>query len=96
MSKMINVHLVIIDPQKDFVDPKGALYVKGAEKDMDRLTKFVNRATQKLEDIHVTLDSHHLLDCAHPGFWRDSNGNPPNPFTIIAATEIEQGRWTMT
>ncbi len=94
MSKMINVHLVIIDPQQDFVDPKGALYVKGADKDMDRLTKFLDRAVHKIEDIHVTLDSHNYLDCAHPGFWRDSKGKQPNPFTIISAAEIEQGRWT--
>jgi len=94
MSKIYNVHLVVIDPQMDFVDPKGALYVKGAEKDMDRLAKFLYRAAKKIEDVHVTLDSHQLLDGAHPGFWRDSKGNPPAPFTIISAQDIEQGKWT--
>ena len=94
MSKATRVDLVVIDPQNDFCDPKGALYVKGAEKDMDRLTKFVNRTAKKLANIAVTLDSHHLLDLAHPGFWRDSKGKSPAPFTIISSSDIEQGRWT--
>ena len=33
MSKRIE--LLIIDPQNDFCDPSGALYVGGAENDMD-------------------------------------------------------------
>lgn len=91
---MKNVHLVLIDPQRDFCNPSGALYVKGAEKDMERLAKFVDRTHSKLNDIHVTLDSHHLIDVAHPGFWRDSAGKHPDPFTIIGSSDIESGKWT--
>jgi nicotinamidase-related amidase len=89
------VHLVVIDPQVDFCDPqKGTLYVKGAEKDMARLAQFVREKWKKLSDIHVTLDSHHIFDVAHPCFWVGKDGKNPAPFTIIAAADIETGRWT--
>ena len=88
------VHLVIIDPQVDFCDPQGALYVTGADRDICRLSDMLRRITTKLDDIHVTLDSHRLIDVAHPIFWKDSAGQSPAPFTIITAGEVESGRWT--
>lgn len=91
----MNVELLIIDPQVDFCDPKtGALYVKGAEQDIGRLARMVTRLASKLDDIHVTLDSHHFVDIAHPVFWRDSAGKNPAPFTLISAQDVETGRWT--
>lgn len=93
---MQKVHLVIIDPQNDFCDPKGALSVPGADQDMTRLALMIDRIGTKLEDIHVTLDSHHLVDIAHPIFWKDSAGNHPNPFTIITAADIKDDKWTTT
>jgi len=95
-KKMKNVHLVAIDPQTDFCDPKGNLYVAGAEKDMARLAKMVDRVSDKLEDIHVTLDSHHFVDVAHPIFWKAANGSHPSPFTIITTSDVKNGIWTPT
>ena len=43
MSKRIE--LLVIDPQVDFCDPKGALYVPGAEHDMKRLSAMIRRLT---------------------------------------------------
>jgi nicotinamidase-related amidase len=88
------VHLVIIDPQVDFCDATGALYVPGAEQDISRLARMVRRLAPKLEDIHVTLDSHRLIDVAHPIFWTNGSGQHPAPFTVITAAEVEEGRWT--
>ena len=56
----------------------------------------VRRLTPKLGDIHVTLDSHHFVDIAHPIFWKDGSGGHPAPFTIISAQNVETGRWTPT
>jgi nicotinamidase/pyrazinamidase len=93
MSKRIE--LLIIDPQVDFCDAqKGALYVPGAEQDMKRLATMVRRLKDKLDDIHVTLDSHHFIHIAHPIFWRDSNGKHPAAFTRITRSEVEDGVWT--
>jgi len=88
------VHLVVIDPQVDFCSPTGALYVTGAENDIQRLARMVNRLSNKIDDIHVTLDSHRLIDVAHPIFWKDSAGHTPAPFTIITRSDVESGRWT--
>ena len=90
------IHLVVIDPQVDFCDPKGNLYVKGAEKDMERLAGLVKRLKKKLDDVHVTLDSHHLVHITHPIFWKNSAGASPNPFTIISAQDVRDGSWTTT
>lgn len=91
-----NIHLVVIDPQVDFCDPNGALSVPGADQDMRRLAAMVARLSGKLDDIHVTLDSHRLIDVAHPIFWKDSNGRHPDPFTIIRADDVCSGRWAPT
>lgn len=91
----MNVHLLIIDPQNDFCDPdRGSLYVPGAAEDMERLAKMVARCSDRLADIHVTLDSHHVVDIAHPVFWTDGNGAAPNPFSQIVSDDVRAGRWT--
>ncbi len=93
MSKRIE--LLVIDPQVDFCDPlRGALYVPGAERDMTRLATMVRRLKDKLDDIHVTLDSHHYIHIAHPIFWRDSCGKRPAVFTRISKSDVEDGVWT--
>ena len=96
MSKK-RIELLIIDPQVDFCDPaRGALYVPGAEQDMSRLAGMIRRLKDKLDDIHVTLDSHHLIHIAHPIFWKDSKGSHPQAFTRISRVDVEEGVWTPT
>jgi nicotinamidase-related amidase len=74
--------------------PTGELYVAGAYEDMLRLASFIAKNKAKLYDIHVTLDSHHLLQVFHPLFWRDVTGKHPAPFTHITQDDIEKGVWT--
>lgn len=92
----MNIQLLLIDPQKDFCDPNGSLSVPGGVKDMDNVAKLIKDKGKKLDDIHITLDSHHLFDIAHPIYWRDSSGNNPTPFTIINPEDMENGTWTTT
>jgi len=92
----LKIDLVVIDPQLDFVDPNGSLFVPGAEKDMGRLASMVHRLKDKLNDIHITLDSHHKVDISHPIWWKNSAGKHPNPFTVITASEVADGTWTTT
>jgi nicotinamidase/pyrazinamidase len=95
MSQIKRVHLLAIDPQWDFCHPDGALFVPGATEDMnERLPAMIRRLGSKLDDIHVTLDCHHLIDVAHPAMWKDANGKQPGPFTIISATDVQDGVWT--
>ena len=97
----MNIQLIVIDPQVDFCDPNGALYVSGAEGDMARLADLVSRLGGeaagdkcKIDDIHVTMDSHRLVDISHPLWWKGSTGASPAPFTIITAQDMKDGKWT--
>jgi nicotinamidase/pyrazinamidase len=89
----MKLHLLIIDPQNDFCDPAGALYVRGADDDMKRLAGLIDRLGDRIEQVHVTLDAHHRLDISHPLWWRDEAGEHPRPFTTITAAEVRAGRW---
>lgn len=92
----MKLHLVVIDPQNDFCLPDGSLSVPGALGDMDRLARMIHRLGDKLDDIHVTLDSHRTVDISHPVWFRDANGDAPPAFTAVTAADVEAGRWIPT
>jgi len=92
----MNIHLLIIDPQNDFCHKDGSLFVPGATEDMERVAAMINRLKGKIDDIHVTLDSHRKVDIAHPIWWKDGDGNHPDPFTMITASDVADGVWTTT
>lgn len=88
MSRDKKVVLLTIDPQVDFCSPSGSLYVNGADKDMKRLSTMVKRIKGDLDDILVTIDSHHLVSIFHPIWWEDNHGNHPTPFTLINEADV--------
>jgi nicotinamidase/pyrazinamidase len=95
---MSRTQLLIIDPQNDFcdlpaapgnpADTMPALPVTGADADMQRTAALIDAAGDRLDAITITLDSHHRLDIAHPGFWRRADGAPVGPFTPITAAQV--------
>ncbi len=92
--KNLKIHMLVIDPQNDFMDINGAtLPVAGAKDDMIRLAGLIDRVGPKLADIHVTMDSHRLLDIAHPAWWVDQNRNNPAPFTMITVDDVANRIW---
>lgn len=82
------VVLLTIDGQFDFCDPSGALYVPGADKDMQRLAKMIKRIKGDLNDIIATVDSHRALHVAHPIMWIDAQGKHPKPYTLIQEDDV--------
>lgn len=92
----MKIHLLVIDPQVDFCSPTGNLFVTGADQDVVRLSKMIDRLRGKIDDIHVTLDSHNDIHVAHPIFWVNSSGQHPNPFTLISEDDVVKGVWTTT
>lgn len=108
----MKAHLVIIDPQNDFMDilakpgdpvglaiPGGPTFratlpVPGALADMQRVAELLKRTGDRLDDVHVTLDSHRVIDVAHPGFWRDASNHEPPPFTMITYDDVKNDIWT--
>jgi nicotinamidase/pyrazinamidase len=104
----LKVQLVVIDPQNDFMgedngDPytvqmgtgtqRSTLPVAGAVSDMQRLAEMLDRVSDKIEGVQVTLDSHRVIDVGHPGMWRNSNGDSPGPLTMISVSDIENDIW---
>lgn len=89
--------LLLIDPQNDFCDLPAtasgtpALPVAGADADMRRVADLIERGGAGLDDIVITLDSHHRVDIAHPTFWRTGDGAAVAPFTAITAAQVRVG-----
>lgn len=77
------IHVICIDDQNDFVNPNGALYVKGGEENVKRAAKMIERLTPHIADIHLTMDSHHKWDISHPRMWCDEQGVSPPPITGV-------------
>ena len=92
----MKVHVFGIDCQNDFCNPKGNLFVAGADKDMVRFAAMIKRLSKKIDAIHMTLDSHNTLHIAHPIFWKNSSGQHPNPFTLITEEDVVKGTWQAT
>jgi len=83
--------LLIIDMQFDFCNPQGALYVPGAEKDIENTIAFIENT--ELDSIIFSQDNHHVIDISHPSFWENSEHKYPEPFTIIKYNDLENGLW---
>jgi nicotinamidase/pyrazinamidase len=47
--------------------------VAGAHADMLRTAAFIRTGGSMLDEITVTLDSHHHIDLAHPTFWQTAD-----------------------
>jgi len=89
---MKKTHLLIVDPQYDFCNPEGALYVRSAENDMQRLAKLII-SSDKIDNITVSLDTHTYHQIFHSIFWVDENGNNPAPYTTITVDDIANGKY---
>lgn len=94
MNKRKKNAVVIIDAQKDFCDPDGALFVQGAVEDSQRTADFILKNNDEIDLIAMTFDSHDVLDISHPAWWRDANGNAINPFTMITLSDIDNGTYS--
>jgi nicotinamidase-related amidase len=102
------IQLLVIDPQNDFCDVPAAwhpidpltgatiapaLPVAGAHADMQRTATFIRTAGVALDEITITLDSHHRVDIAHPTFWRQADGAAVTPFTTLTAAQVRAGEF---
>lgn len=85
--------VLIIDPQIDFY-PGGSLAIPTANEDSERIAEFIRRHSNQIENIHITLDSHHKLHIAHGAFWTNENGESPSPFTLVHHADIVANKWT--
>lgn len=87
------IALLLIDCQNDFCEKTGSLYVPGADIDCQIIAKFLKENTEIIDEIYVTLDSHHRAHIGHPCFWNsqaDGRGEEPKPFTQISSDIVNR------
>jgi nicotinamidase-related amidase len=90
--------LVAVDVQNTFCTPGFELFVAGrsgtaAVDDNVRLCEFIYRNLDSITQIVPTLDTHRAPQIFHPLFLIDADGRHPEPYTLIAAEEVDAGRW---
>ncbi|WP_026870172.1 hypothetical protein [Inquilinus limosus] len=90
------IDLLLIDLQRDFCLPEGALYVggrsgRGAVEDTARIAAFIHRNLGAIDRIVPTFDTHTPLQIFHRSFWVDAGGRPPEPFTVITEEALAGG-----
>ena len=91
-----NVHLLLIDVQKDFCFPQGSLYVagrsgRGAVDDSRRLAELVYRNLGQITNITTTMDTHFAYQIFFPSFWVDKDDKALTPYREITAAQIDAG-----
>jgi len=96
-SQRFDLHLLLIDVQKDFCFPRGALYVggrsgRGAVEDSARIAEFVYRHLGAIKHITTTLDTHFAFQIFFASFWVDGAGEPLQPFRTVTTEDIRAGR----
>jgi nicotinamidase-related amidase len=92
------VCLVAVDVQNTFCLPEFELFVRGrsgtgAVDDCRRLSEFVYRNLGSITKIVLTLDTHAPLQIFHAAVLIDAGGRHPDPYTLVAAADIERGVW---
>jgi nicotinamidase-related amidase len=88
--------LLLVDLQKDFCFPEGALYVggrsgRGATDDSRRVASFLYRNLERVSGTICTLDSHLPHHIFSPSFWVAASGEPLEAHRVVLAAEIRAG-----
>jgi nicotinamidase-related amidase len=91
-----NVHLLLIDVQKDFCFPQGSLFVggrsgRGAVDDSRRIAELIYRNLGSITAITTTMDTHFAHQIFFPAFWTDAAGAPLTAHRVITTAEIDGG-----
>lgn len=91
-----DIHLLMIDVQKDFCFPEGSLYVAGrsgtgAICDSRRLAEFIYRNLGVLTKVTATLDTHFAYQIFFPSFWVDGEGKPLEAHREVTSDDVRSG-----
>jgi nicotinamidase-related amidase len=91
-----DLHLLLVDEQKDFCFPEGALYVggrsgRGAVEDTRRLAEFVYRNLPAITRITATMDTHLAFQIFFASFWVDREGRTLSPHRTVLAADVRSG-----
>lgn len=92
-SDKTRIALLGIDIQPTFCLPGFELPVIGAVEDCVRTAEFIYRNLNTITTIHLTMDTHRLMQIFHAFWWVDADGNHPAPMTIIEESDVKSGKW---
>ena len=92
------IALMLVDVQNTFCIPGFELYVggrsgSGAVDDNRRLAAFIYRNLGHITQISATMDTHQAMQIFHAIFLVNDQGEHPDPYTLVTAQDIEEGRW---
>ncbi|NMO23123.1 nicotinamidase [Pyxidicoccus fallax] len=85
-----------IDVQVAFCTPGASLFVPGAVEDTQRTLRFLYSHLDRITELVFSLDTHRAFQIFHPAWWRDAEGRPPAPMSVITAADVRAGRWRAT
>lgn len=91
-----NIHLLLIDVQRDFCFPEGSLYVggrsgRGALDDNRRIAELIYRNLGVITNVTATLDTHFAFQIFFSSFWIDKDNAPLAAFREITTEDIDSG-----
>lgn len=94
----VRVCLQLVDCQNTFCTPGFELYVggrsgTGAVDDSRRLCTFLYRNLDVITQVTGTLDTHGPAQIFHALYLVDAEGRHPEPYTLVSAEDVEDGRW---
>jgi nicotinamidase-related amidase len=94
----VKISLLLVDVQNTFCIPDFELFVGGATgtgavDDNLRLCQFIYRNVDVITEICPTMDTHQAMQIFHSIFLVNSQGEHPEPYTLITPEDIEQGVW---
>lgn len=85
--------LFVIDPQNDFIDNDGSLFVLGAIEDCKKVFGDL-RTIEFFDGVIVTLDTHQHEHIAHQTFWIDTRiQDHPPPYVTITLLDAVIGNY---
>ena len=95
-SDAFNLHLLLIDVQKDFCFPEGSLFVAGrsgtgAIDDSARIAEFIYANLDRVTNVTTTMDTHFAYQIFSPSFWVDRSGAELAPHAVISGDEVAAG-----
>jgi nicotinamidase-related amidase len=94
----LRICLLAVDVQNTFCVPGFELFVggrsgTGAVDDNQRLCDFVYRNLAVITQIVPSLDTHRTMQVFHAVWLVNAEGNHPDPYTLVSAEDVEEGRW---
>lgn len=91
--------LLLINPQRDFIDKQGCLYIIGGEEKIDKLASYININRNNIDDILIATKQRMPLNISHACYWKkmihEKNEDPgASGLTTILKSEILNGKYT--